>query len=121
MYPPAPVSPVLSYVLQTVVTLIAVVVLAVIILYGARRLGVGRPTGPVRLLGHLPLDHRRAVYLIGVGETVIIVGASDGGMRKLGELPRAAVPVEGVEATGSFAAALARALGRSEAEGEEGG
>jgi flagellar biogenesis protein FliO len=112
------VSPVLSHVLQTIATLVAVVVLAVAVLFGARRLGIGRPSGPVRLVGHLPLDHRRAIYLIGVGETVFIVGASDGGLSKLGEVPRAAVPNEGPVVSGTFADALTRAIVRPKAADE---
>jgi flagellar biogenesis protein FliO len=79
------VSPVLSYVVQTVVTLAGVVALAVVLLYGARRAGMGRPSGPLEIVGRLPLDGRRAVYLIRVGATIYVVGASESGLVKLGE------------------------------------
>src|SRR5437867_1378806 len=45
-----------SYLLQTFITLIVVCGLAFVVLWGARRLGVGRPRGAVKLVGHLPLD-----------------------------------------------------------------
>jgi flagellar protein FliO/FliZ len=82
-------SPIASYLVQTLVTLMGVVALAVVLLYGARRAGIGRPTGPVQLVGRLPLDGRRAVYLVKVGRAVYVLGASEGGLTKLGELSEA--------------------------------
>jgi flagellar biogenesis protein FliO len=79
------VSPVASYIVQTVVTLVGVAALAVLLLYGARRAGVGRPSGPLEVVGRLPLDGRRTVYLVRVGRTVYVVGSSDAGLVKLGE------------------------------------
>ena len=60
--------------------------LALVVLWGARRLGVGRPSGPIELCGHLPLDARRSIYLVRVGAQVFIVGVGEGGFTKLGEL-----------------------------------
>jgi flagellar biogenesis protein FliO len=82
-------SPVASYVIQTVVTLAGVVALAVLFLYGARRAGVGRASGPLSVVGRLPLDGRRAVYLVRVGRAIYVIGVSDGGLVKLGEMPEA--------------------------------
>jgi flagellar biogenesis protein FliO len=82
-------SPVASYVIQTVVTLAGVVALAVLVLYGARRAGVGRASGPLSVVGRLPLDGRRAVYLVRVGRAIYVIGVSDGGLVKLGEMPEA--------------------------------
>ena len=90
-------SPVASYVIQTVVTLVGVVALAFVLLYGARRAGLGRPSGPLAVLGRLPLDARRAVYLVRVGRAIYVLGASEGGLVKLGELAEgdlAPVPTE---------------------------
>lgn len=84
-------SPVASYVVQTLVTLLGVAALAVVVLYGARRAGVGRPTGPLEIVGRLPLDGRRAVFLVRVGGTVYVVGSSDAGLVKLGETTEAAL------------------------------
>lgn len=84
-------TPLARYVLETVVMLLVVAALAVAILYAARRSGLGRPTGPVSLVGRLGLDARRAIYLVRVGETVFVIGASEAGLSKLGELPRSAV------------------------------
>ncbi len=99
-----------AYLIETSVTLAAVCGLALVVLWGARRLGVGRPTGPIELYGHLPLDARRSIYLIRVGAQVFIVGVGEGGFTKLGELAASDVP-EGVPPRGSpFADVLARAL-----------
>lgn len=76
-----------AYIVQTFVTLLAVCGLAYAVLYGARRLGLGRPRGPISLIGQLPLDARRSIYLVKVGEQVIVVGASEAGFTKLAELP----------------------------------
>jgi flagellar biogenesis protein FliO len=79
-------SPLARYVLQTVLTLAAVAGLAVLILYAARRVGVGRPSGPLSIVGRLVLDARRVIYLVRVGEQVYVIGASEAGLSKLGEI-----------------------------------
>ena len=91
----------------------AVCALAFAVLYGARRLGIGRPSGPIELVGQLPLDARRAIYLVKVGEHVFVVGASEGGITKLGELAEGDVPAEPEQAA-PFADVLARAMGRKD-------
>lgn len=75
-----------AYLIETFVTLVAVVALAVLVLYGARKWGLGRPAGPLELVGRLPIDARRAVYLVRVGNLVYVVGASEAGLTKLGEI-----------------------------------
>ena len=102
-----------AYLVETFVTLAAVCALAVVVLWGARRLGVGRPTGPIELCGHLPLDARRAIYLVRVGEQMFILGVGEGGFTKLGEMPAAQVPVPAGkprEPGAPFSEVLARAL-----------
>ena len=74
-------SPVASYIVETFVTLLGVIALAVLVLYGGRRLGSGARSGPLELVGRLPLDARRAVYLVKVGKLVYVVGASEEGSR----------------------------------------
>lgn len=105
-------SPVTSYVIETVVTLVAIVALAVLLLYGARRVGIGRPTGPLHLVGRLPLDGRRAVYLVRVGEKVFVIGASEGGLDKLGELDESEVELAEPGEPIAFSDALAKVLNR---------
>lgn len=95
-----------GYIIQTFVTLLAVCAIAFAILYGARRLGIGRPRGPIALVGQLPLDARRSIYLVKVGEQVMVVGASEAGLTKLGEIPSTDVPE--VPEPRSFAEVLKR-------------
>jgi flagellar biogenesis protein FliO len=109
-------SPYASYLLETLATLLAVCAMAALFLLGARKLGVGRASGSLELLGRLPLDARRSIVLVKVGETVFVVGVGDGGMTKLGELSAASVPREVAQEPKSFAAVLARAVGRDRAD-----
>jgi flagellar biogenesis protein FliO len=104
-------TPVSQYVVQTLVTLLAVVVLSVLLLSALRRVGVGKLGGPLELLARLPLEGRRAVYLVRAGETVYVLAASESALAKLGELPRSELPmVIGPEAP-TFAEVLKRAVG----------
>ncbi len=80
-----------GYIVQTFVTLLAVCALAVAVLYGSRKLGLGRPRGPMELVGTLPIDARRSIYLVRIGAHVLVVGASEAGLTKLAELSADAV------------------------------
>ncbi len=115
-------SPLTRYVLETVVTLVAVIALAVLVLYAARRVGVGRPAGPLSLVGRLPLDGRRAIYLVRVGSRVYVVGASEAGLSKLGELNEEGLDlVEDAPVGSRFAEVLGRVIRqpKGEAKAEE--
>jgi flagellar biogenesis protein FliO len=79
-------SPIAHYVLETLVTLLAIVALAALVLVFARRAGMGQRGGPLELVGRLPLDGRRAVYLVRVGSTIYALAASEAGIAKLGEV-----------------------------------
>jgi flagellar biogenesis protein FliO len=100
-----------SYIVQTLVTLTGVVALAVLVLYAARRFGMGRAAGPLELIGRLPLDGRRAVYLVRVGKRVLVLGAGDQALTSLAEL--SSEELAGLRAGGSevsFKETLARVL-----------
>jgi flagellar protein FliO/FliZ len=116
-------SPLGAYLVETLVTLIAVIVLAVLVLYAARRMGVGKPAGPLSLVGKLPLDGRRAIYLVRVGKRVFVVGASEAGLAKLGEIGDDGLDLVESEAPPSFAEVLAKIRGKErpkdETDGEE--
>jgi flagellar biogenesis protein FliO len=106
-------TPLTHYVIETLVTLLAIVALAVIVLVAARRAGMGRAGGPLELVGRLPLDARRAVYLVRVGATIYVVGASEAGIAKLGELSEGALDLLPTQSgSQSFREVLSRALGK---------
>jgi flagellar protein FliO/FliZ len=99
-----------GYLVETFVTLLAVCAIAFVVLYGARRVGLGRPQGPIDLVGQLPLDARRTIYLVKVGAHVLVVGVAEGGMTKLGELSAAELPASAI--TGADGAGFTRILAR---------
>jgi flagellar biogenesis protein FliO len=108
------VTPLGRYVVETLVMLTGVAALAVLLLSLGRRFGIGRPSGPLELVGRLPLDGRRAVYLVRVGDIVYVVGASEGGLSKLGELPKDGIVLPaGTAPDAAFRGVLERVLGRT--------
>jgi flagellar biogenesis protein FliO len=109
-----------GYLVETFVTLVAVCALAFAVLWGARRVGIGRPSGPIELRGTLPLDGRRVVYLIQVGEQVFVVGAGEGGFTKLGEIPASSLPAAEAPRGVAFQDVLARIMGRGTPAGSAG-
>lgn len=113
------------YLIQTVLALGAVCLLAYVVLrYGAKRLyGAGpRPGKVLTLVERLPLDPRRAVYLVDVAGRRVLLGTSDqGGVTFLTEVtapspergPAQAVELEaeaGSEAVGEHPAGERRRL-----------
>jgi flagellar biosynthesis protein FliO len=80
-----------SYVTESIALLSVVAVLAVLISFAARRAGLGRALGPVELLARLPLEPRRSVLVVRIAERVLIIGSSEAGLVKLGELGKDAL------------------------------
>jgi flagellar biogenesis protein FliO len=95
-----------SYVTESIALLSIIAVLAVLVTLGARRAGVGRVLGPVELLARLPLEARRSVYVVRVVDRILILGASEAGLVKLGELEQGAVAAGGAAARPTFASLL---------------
>jgi len=104
-------TPLSRYVVETLVTLVAVVALCVVLLSALRRVGVGKVGGPLELLARLPLEGRRAVYLVRAGETVYVLAASESSLAKLGEMPRESLPSPLPLEPQSFGEVLKRAVG----------
>ena len=104
-------TPLSRYVVETLVTLLAVVALCVVLLSALRRVGVGKVGGPLELLARLPLEGRRAVYLVRAGETVYVLAASENALSKLGEIPRTLLPEQPEPELSSFGEVLRRAIG----------
>jgi flagellar biogenesis protein FliO len=105
------VSPVASYLIETSVTLLGVVIIAAVLLYGARKRGFGRASGPLDLVGRLPLDGQRSIYLVRIGSTVYVIGASEAGLAKIGELSESEIGPLPEPARGALADVIRRALG----------
>jgi flagellar biogenesis protein FliO len=100
------VTPLGRYVVETIVTLLFVAGLAIVVLLVARRGGMGRALGPLSLAGRLVLDARRAIYLVRVGDTLYVVGASEAGLTKLGELAGDALDAGGSDTSTPLAASV---------------
>jgi flagellar biogenesis protein FliO len=101
-------SPLGQYVVQTAVTLVGIAVLAWLIIGFGRRVGLPKNDGVLRLRARLALDARRCIYLVEVGDRVLVLGAGEGGIRKLAELPGNALPEPVQPAKVSFSEVLAR-------------
>lgn len=104
--------------LQTLLALAAVCVLAWVVLrWGARRgFGTGALGGRVRVLERIALDPRRTLYVVKIGERVLLLGAGDGGSPTLiAEIdPDTLPPEEARKPTGeAFRDVLARLTGRA--------
>ena len=100
------------YLVETIVLLVVMCALAIVVLFVARRAGLGAARGPIRLVGQLPLDPRRSVYLVQVASKVLVVGVAEGGMTKLGELDDSELPAAPLPSSHSFRDVLARVVGR---------
>jgi flagellar biogenesis protein FliO len=105
-------TPLSRYVIETLLTLLAVVALSIVLLSALRRTGAFKPGGPLELVARLPLDGRRAVYLVRAGETVYVLAASEHALAKLGELARDQLPQMPIEPR-TFKDVLKRAVGVS--------
>lgn len=112
-------TPLSRYVLETTVSLLLILGLAIAILYAARKSGVGRPTGPLQLVGRVVLDARRVIYLVRVGKITYVVGGSEAGLTKLGEHDSDTLPDTGAAEPAtrrSFREVLAWSGGKARAE-----
>ncbi|MDY0001638.1 MAG: flagellar biosynthetic protein FliO [Polyangia bacterium] len=126
--PPSPELP--SYgglLLRTLIALLVVLVLAWVFLrWGLRRLLPGGATqGPLRVLGRLPLDGRRAVVLVEAAGRFLLLGVADGSVSLLSELEPEAVKAALDDAKAAqpkrFAEVLRERLGRQGATQGQGG
>ena len=103
-----------TYLLESALMLVAVGGLAWFVSFLARRAGVARGASSLELLARLPLEARRAVYVVRVLDQVLILGASETGLAKLGELPANAISeFRKAPAAHSWAALLGTRLARA--------
>jgi flagellar biogenesis protein FliO len=108
----AAVSPVAAYLVQSLATLLGVVLLVGLIFFATRRLGITATPPGLELVARLPLEARRAVYGVRVKQRVFVMAANDHAITKLGELAADEFPVSEVPLRGAFGDALRRALSR---------
>ncbi len=131
-------SPEVRYLLESLATVAVFGAALAVAVFGVRRLGIASARGPLEIVARQPLDGRRAIYLVRVGERVLIVGATDASLTRLGStsvdaLRRAAPQAEidparawgdepsrssqpgAATPSGRFRDVLSRALGRSKA------
>ncbi len=108
-------SPEATYVLESLATVALFGGALYVATWGLRRLQGARARGPLEILARQPLDGRRAIYLVRVGKRVLIVGASDSALTRLGSTSLAAIQSElespGEPANKNFRDVLSRALG----------
>ena len=88
-------SPVARYVVETTVTLLAIIALAVLVLYAARRVGVGKPGGKV-----------------------FVVGGSEAGLSKLGEVDDDGLTLTADPPSAAFSDVLGRVLSKKSPNSE---
>ena len=103
--------------LQSVLALAAVCVLAWVVLrmFSRRGFGVGPTGGRVRVVERIPLDARRMLYVVKVGERLLLLGSGDGASPALiTEIdPATMPPVPDAKPVGeAFRDVLARVRGR---------
>ena len=81
--------------LQTLLALAAVCILAWVVLRWAAQkgLGIGAAGKHVKVLERLPLDARRTLWVVKIGDRVLLIGAGDGASpRTLAEIPAKELP-----------------------------
>lgn len=82
----------LASLLQSLLALGAVGLLSWLVLrWGARR-GFGRHRGHIKVVERVPLDARRALYLIEIGQRKLLIGAGEGALALLAELESGELP-----------------------------
>lgn len=78
------------------------------------RRGIGRASGPIKVLARCPLEPRRSLYLVETGGRCFLVGVGDGPMTMLAEVGaaevKAAAPSAPIESGSRFADVLGRVL-----------
>ncbi len=109
-----------SYILSTFVSLGAILLLAFVVVYAGRKLGMGRGHGPLEIVGQLPLDARRSIYLVRIGTSVLVIGSSEAGLVRLGDLSPEDLP-ETPDAKVRFADVMGRVMSKRSESDSSGG
>lgn len=103
--------------LQTVLALAAVCVLAWVVLRWSAKRGIGGGRR-VKVLERVPLDARRSLYLVKIGDRVLLLGGGDGAAPSLlAELTEGDLP-ELEDAPATFGAVLGKLRNKPSASEE---
>lgn len=96
--------------LQAAISLLGVCILAWLVLRWASRrgFGVGKRGTRMEVLERLPLDPRRSLHLVRVGEKVLVIGTGDGAPTVLSEMALDELPELDEPEKKSFAEVLGR-------------
>jgi len=86
----------MSHLLSTAVLLLGLG-LVVIVLFLVRRTPVSGASA-MKLLARLSLDHRRALYMVQIGDKILVLGAGEGGLTRIAELNAAELDLPETEA-----------------------
>lgn len=81
-------SSLITYLLQVCLMLLVFGAIAAALVRFGRRPAEQR-SGPLELVARLRLEGRRGIYLVRAGRRVLVVGSSEAGLTRLGELDRA--------------------------------
>jgi flagellar biogenesis protein FliO len=109
-------SPEATYVIESLATIAVFGGALYVATWGLRRLTGPRTGGPLEVLARQPLDSRRSVYLVRVGKRVLIVGAGEGALTRLGSTSLASIEGELAKdpPAKSFREVLSRAVAPSD-------
>lgn len=77
-------SPEATYVVESLATVTVFAGALWLATWGLRRVGATKEGGPLEILARRSLDTRRSIWLVRVGKRVLVVGAADGGLTRLG-------------------------------------
>jgi flagellar protein FliO/FliZ len=80
---------------RSVLALLGAGALVWLLLRALQLRGVGRSDGPVRVMQRVPLEPRKALYVVRAGQRTLLIGCADGAAPALiAELAADASPVE---------------------------
>jgi flagellar biosynthetic protein FliO len=98
----------------SLVSLGVVCLIAYVSLRFLSRRGVGRASGPIKVLARCPLEPRRSLYLVETAGRCFLLGVGDGPMTTLAEVPVPELPSAAAPARSAarFSDVLGRVLGR---------
>lgn len=76
-----------TVIVQTICALVGVCALATVLLrVGGARFGGSGADSPMRIVGRLPLEPRRALLVVRVGQRTMMLATSESGIQPVGEL-----------------------------------